>query len=308
MQKEPFQLTRREMLKCLLGFPATLSLLSGASKAHAGGGTPAQLETPEAEWKLLWEGRALIESTWRDLRGNASTEFATVQHTTSYSRLLWSGYKQGSAPLSFRVLGRSTDHAGVPLYGGWRLIQSGTINVPPRRWFRLFIEEGYWDEYRIELNSSTPQEVHSRLMGQLAYLPKPFSGHADKPLLAYADTLFLRSLTVDTDASRDLYRTSSPDLPTLDHCAPYRLLIWTGLKRGAEEINYLVKARATNFSGEPLGAGWLTITAGTITGEANSWYRVVINLPGGLFFDQYRIELHTAANPQEIRCKIVGVR
>lgn len=308
MREEPFQLTRREMLKCMLGLPATICLLSGTSEAYAHRGVPLQLETPDADWRLLWQGRVALDNTWRDLRGNASSEIATVQGTGFYSQLLWTGYKQGSDPVSFRVLGRSVDLAGIPLYGGWRLIHSGTLDLPPNRWFRLLIGEGYWDEYRIELQSSTPQLVESRLMGRQEYLPKPLHQSVSKPLLTATDTLLVRAFTVDQDVDRDLLRTTWSEFPTIDHCGPYRLLIWTGVKRGSDAISYLVRARTTNFSGEPLGTGWLTIVEGTITGAADTWYRVVISQPGGLFFDQYRIQVYTTANPQEIRYKIVGVR
>jgi hypothetical protein len=168
--QEPIRITRREMLKCILATPLS-AVLAGlpAPRAHA---QIDEFSPPEWEWVLLWEGHATIDNSGRDLRGNNASLFATVSRTTNYSQLLWTGYKMGGASLEYRVLARSVDFSGAPLGAGWFLIGQGIITTPPQRWFRLMINEGHWDEYRIELRSASPQVVHSRLLAQWDYLPK----------------------------------------------------------------------------------------------------------------------------------------
>ncbi|MEN3001377.1 MAG: hypothetical protein ABDI19_05995 [Armatimonadota bacterium] len=310
MADDGFRITRREMLKYLLGAPAGLLTLSksyGVSMAALGFPLEADLELSQ-DRVILWQGYTTVDTTWRDLRGNPGAEFPTVQQTTLYPLLNWAGYKTSNSPLNFRVLGRSVDQSGAPLLGNWRTIQAGSINTPAHRWFRLLIQEGYWDEYRIELSSSTPQQVFSQLTARFDYLPRSPAAGTDKKQVASVDTLLVWAYIVDTTPEKDLFGRTSADLPVIDHVGAYRLLVWTGVKRGEADIAYTVKARSTDFSGAPLGSGWLVISTGLITGAPNSWYRVVISQPDGLFYDQYRICAQTASGIQELRAKIVGVR
>jgi hypothetical protein len=170
MMDEPIRLTRRELLKCILTMPLATAL-TGLPPSRAN----AQLDEfspPEWEWLLLWEGRTLIDNTGRDIKGNNATMFPTVRHTTNYSQLIWTGYKMSSANVDYRILARSVDFTEMPLGPGWFLIAQGTITTPAQRWFRLMINQGHWDEYRIELRSASPQMVHNRLLARWDYLPK----------------------------------------------------------------------------------------------------------------------------------------
>ncbi|GIW60461.1 MAG: hypothetical protein KatS3mg087_1527 [Patescibacteria group bacterium] len=89
----------------------------------------------------------------------------------------------------------------------------------------------------------------------------------------------------------------------------YHTLIWTGVKSAASDVNYIIEARSTDInSGGPLASGWFQVATGTITGAANSWFRVVITAPDGLYFDQYRIRVQVASGTNTITCKVVGVR
>ncbi len=168
--QEPIRLTRREMLKCILATPLSVALAGlPTSRVHA---QISEFSPPEWEWLLLWEGRALIDNTGRDIRGNNANAFATVSHTVNYSQLIWTGYKMGNANLEYQVLARSVDFTGTPIGNGWFPIARGTVTTPAQRWFRLLINEAHWDEYRIELRSPSPQIVHSRLLARWDYLPK----------------------------------------------------------------------------------------------------------------------------------------
>lgn len=168
--QEPIRITRREMLKCILAAPLS-AVLAGvpSSPAHA---QLDEFSPPEWEWLLLWEGRTLIDNTGKDIKGNPASLFPTARYTTNYSQLLWTGYKMGGANVEYRVLARAVDFSGAPIGRGWFLIAQGTITTPAQRWFRLMINDGHWDEYRIELRSTPLQIVHSRLMARWDYLPK----------------------------------------------------------------------------------------------------------------------------------------
>ncbi|MCS7301507.1 MAG: hypothetical protein NZ556_08145 [Fimbriimonadales bacterium] len=158
------------MLKCVLAAPLSMAIAGlSAPRAHA------QLDEfgpPEWEWLLLWEGRAIIDNSWRDIKGNNANLFATISHAVNYSQLIWTGYKMSNASAEYRVLARSVDLTGAPLGPGWFPIAQGTITTPAQRWFRLLINEAHWDEYRIELRSTTSQLVHSRVLARWDYLPK----------------------------------------------------------------------------------------------------------------------------------------
>lgn len=158
------------MLKCILAAPLSAAL-TGLPLRRA----DAQIDEfspPDWEWLLLWEGRATIDNTGRDIKGNNANAFATIRHAANYSQLVWTGYKMGSASVEFRVLARAVDFMGVPIGTGWFQVTNGTLYTPPQRWFRLVVSDGHWDEYRIELRSASPQLVHSRVLARWDYLPK----------------------------------------------------------------------------------------------------------------------------------------
>lgn len=143
-----------------------------------------------------------------------------------------------------------------------------------------------------------------------------------------ADPLLVRTLGV-TNTQRDLWgntASSNPELPTVDNCLQYRTLILTGHKAQSVAITYVVQARCGDSldptsSGDPLGSGWLNITShstvynpdgttgtpGTIAAQTGH-FRIVIRLPDGLYFDQYRILMEQASGTQIVHCKLVGVR
>jgi len=164
------RITRREMLKRLIVAPvgaaalATLPVREGAAAALQPYYHPYFVA-------VLWEGRTRCDSLWRSLKGDVVAILPTVQGTTPYDRLYWTGYALGSAPVNvnMRVLARAVDHNGVPLGSGWRPIGQATIQTPPLRWFRVEIPEGHWDEYRIEVRSATPRLVYSRVIASQGY-------------------------------------------------------------------------------------------------------------------------------------------
>ncbi len=119
--------------------------------------------------------------------------------------------------------------------------------------------------------------------------------------------LLVSDANATTDADRDLTNSTAPEQPTLSNCAQYHTLIWTMFKTGAADINYTVLARNTDFSGAPLGSGWLQIATGTITGAANTWHRIVITEPNGLYYDQYRIRIQASTSTGQ-RSVILGVK
>ncbi len=49
---------------------------------------------------VLWEGRTRCDSLWRSLKGDVVAILPTVQGTTPYDRLYWTGYALGSAPVN----------------------------------------------------------------------------------------------------------------------------------------------------------------------------------------------------------------
>ncbi|BCW95074.1 MAG: hypothetical protein KatS3mg018_0556 [Fimbriimonadales bacterium] len=133
------------------------------------------------------------------------------------------------------------------------------------------------------------------------------------PLPITSNTITTPLLTsvvnADTNANRDILGNTSAEQPTLSHCSPYHTLIWTGVKSAASDVNYIIEARSTDInSGGPLASGWFQVATGTITGAANSWFRVVITAPDGLYFDQYRIRVQVASGTNTITSKIIGVR
>jgi hypothetical protein len=292
-------LTRREMLKLLVVGPAGAITLLKRAGGHASWAR-YQIGLDSDDKAILWEGRTTVDnSVGRDLNGNLSVHFPTVQGAAPYTRIVWSGYKLGSADLSFRILARSVDALGMPLRAGWYLVQEGTITTPPQRWFSIIFRESHWDEYRIELRSATSQVVYSRLQGS-----RPLLSDGRSKRLLNASTLLVSAVTVDSDSFRDITYRTQPEQPTLDTCGLYAILIWTGVKLRDSDVYYAIEARMTDWSGAPLGSGWLLVRSGMLRGTAGSWFRVEIG--DSLFFDQYRIrawcsEAHPLFN------KIMGV-
>lgn len=124
-----------------------------------------------------------------------------------------------------------------------------------------------------------------------------------------ADRLLVSDLSATADANRDLLGNTSTDQPTLSNTLPYHTLLWYVFKSGADSINYIVEARACDFSGNPLGTGWLQIATGTITGATNTWHRIVITQTDGLYYDQYRFRFQRGGSSDvSQRSVIVGVR
>jgi len=137
--------------------------------------------------------------------------------------------------------------------------------------------------------------------------PLPVMEASKERTLVQADRLLISERNATTDADRDLADSTAPEQPTLSNCAQYHTLIWTMFKTGAADINYTVLARNTDFSGAPLGTGWRQIATGTISGAANTWYRIVITEPNGLYYDQYRIRLQASTSTGQ-RSVILGVK
>ncbi len=138
--------------------------------------------------------------------------------------------------------------------------------------------------------------------------PLPVLETSKERKLVQADPLLTSVVSADTNTNRDIRSNTAPEQPTLSHCTQYHTLIWTGTKSAASDINYIIEARSVDFSGTPIGSGWLQVATGTITGAANSWFRVVITAPDGLYWDQYRIRVQVASGTNQIVSKITGVR
>ncbi|GIV05287.1 MAG: hypothetical protein KatS3mg016_0862 [Fimbriimonadales bacterium] len=138
--------------------------------------------------------------------------------------------------------------------------------------------------------------------------PLPVLETSKERKLVQADPLLTSVISADTNANRDILGNTSAEQPTLSHCSPYHTLIWTGVKSAASDVNYIIEARSTDFDGKPIASGWFQVATGTITGAANSWFRVVITAPDGLYFDQYRIRVQVASGTNSITSKITGVR
>lgn len=122
-----------------------------------------------------------------------------------------------------------------------------------------------------------------------------------------AQPLLLQTTTVDTN-TKDLLGNTATEIATIGNAGQYRTLLWTGTKSTATDINYTVLARTTDADGNPLGTGWLQLATGTLTGAANTWFRVALTNPEGLYYDQYRITVSQTTGSQTLQSKIVGVR
>ncbi|MCL6536253.1 MAG: hypothetical protein K6U77_09290 [Armatimonadetes bacterium] len=126
-----------------------------------------------------------------------------------------------------------------------------------------------------------------------------------------ADTLLVATTSVTTDANRDLLGSTSSELPTLDGCGQYRKLVWIARRASDTQINYTIRARATDpVSGAPLEVGWRTIMTGNFPADSANpnWLRLDIPATGDGYWDQYRIEISVASGTVSLVSKIVGVR
>ena len=143
--------------------------------------------------------------------------------------------------------------------------------------------------------------------------PLPVCVYNTEPLPtepSHTDTLLVVETAVTT-TPKDLFGTTTTELPTLDQCGQYRKLIWIAHRSSITAINYTLRARATNISGTPLGTGWRLIASGSFgtTGDDNSnWVRLDIPTTGEGFWDQYRIEVNIASGSLTLTSKIIGVR
>ena len=120
-------------------------------------------------------------------------------------------------------------------------------------------------------------------------------------------SLLIATTTCDATA-KDLLGSTAAETATIGSAGQYHTLIWTGVKTGATDVSYTVLARTTDLDGNPLREGWLQLATGTITGAANSWFRIVLTATEGLYFDQYRIVVSQASGSQSLLNKVVGVR
>ena len=128
-----------------------------------------------------------------------------------------------------------------------------------------------------------------------------------------ADTLLVATTTITTDANRDLFGSTSTELPTLDNCGQYRKLVWVYFRSRSDSTTYRILARATDQNGAPLGPGWQELATGTLSGasdpNASYWGRLEIPATTDGYYDQYRIEVwRTAGSNYNLTSKIVGVR
>jgi hypothetical protein len=110
------------------------------------------------------------------------------------------------------------------------------------------------------------------------------------------DTLIIGYVGADTTV-RDLLSNTGSEAPTLSNASIYRRFILTFFKEGTAEVTVTLKGRAADASGNPLGAGWATITTVSTTGAAGGHYRLVLQASDGapLGYDQYRIEITSTA-------------
>ncbi len=121
--------------------------------------------------------------------------------------------------------------------------------------------------------------------------PLPVSVQSAPP---QAETLLVSAISVGS-TPKDLLDSTNAESPTIDRCSPFREVIWMGRKGGSADLTYTIFGRATDASGNPLGDGWFEIASGTISGSANSWFRVVVS-PTSTGWDQYRITLSSSSS------------
>jgi hypothetical protein len=110
----------------------------------------------------------------RDLLGSTSTELPTLDNCGQYRKLVWFYFRTGNAPTTYRILARATDIAGTPLGAGWQEIVATTpLPGDANSWNRIeipsFGEDGYYDQYRIEVwrtnNNENNYTLASKVIG-----------------------------------------------------------------------------------------------------------------------------------------------
>ncbi len=120
---------------------------------------------------------------------------------------------------------------------------------------------------------------------------------------AQSETLLVSVISVGS-TPKDLLDSTNPEAPTLDKCSAFQRLIWMGRKSGSADLNYTIQGRATDLSGNPLGDGWFEVATGTISGSANSWFRVVVP-ETHTGWDQYRITI-SSSSTQTVFSKVLA--
>jgi hypothetical protein len=105
------------------------------------------------------------DSTVRDLLGNTFTELPTLDGVGAYSRLIWMGVKSGAEDVAFTIFARATDIYGNPLSETWLPIGTGTLVGPAGSWFRVETKQGFFDQYRIVVSSTTTQQLTTKIVG-----------------------------------------------------------------------------------------------------------------------------------------------
>lgn len=160
-------ISRRELLKglgvatvgavgWLIAFPAKSAPAEMVTE-------PLQVGSPGSETLLV--STVTVNDQPRDLLNSTNSQSPTLDRCLPYVRVIWSGRKAGSADIQYRVLARSTDVSGNPLGDGWYLVMEGTIRGSAQSWFRVDITQGNWDQYRIQVTSTTSQSLFSKVVG-----------------------------------------------------------------------------------------------------------------------------------------------
>jgi len=100
-----------------------------------------------------------VQTTARDLLNSTNAEAPTLDSCQQYTRLIWMARKDGTADVSYTVLGRATDPSGMPLGDGWHTIATGTLTGAANTWHRVEITQGHWDQYRIQVSQSAGSQL-----------------------------------------------------------------------------------------------------------------------------------------------------
>jgi hypothetical protein len=107
-------------------------------------------------------------------------------------------------------------------------------------------------------------------------------------------TLYVGTLQVGA-TPKDVLNQAEPLAPTFVNAEQCRAFYWTGVKGSDAPIAYTVRGGNAN--------GWQWSASGQITGNARSWFRVVIKPPAP--YNWYRFEVSGAS--QSLHSKITGV-
>ncbi len=115
--------------------------------------------------------------------------------------------------------------------------------------------------------------------------------------------------TASGGVSRDLNGSTGADDPTLVYVGEFRQFVWVGRKSSTTDaLDYVIQARATDLTGNPLDTGWITIAQGTIS-ASDTWFRVVFPSDGAGGFDQIRIGVsRTTGSDYTLQSKVWGIR